>query len=239
MQRSPATLKVGVAFTGGSNEGLVTSFMNFAAGFGGSLDLKHVASNQNVQALTYMRNLIHSDRVTPQAATGWQDSDVEKAYLVGQTPFAVNWQYVFAEAQATAAVKGKTAWIPFPSPSGSKSALGGEDLAVNSHSQHADAAYKFIQYLTSTGVQIDRALSAGDPPAVRSAYTDRLFSRASYFKEEQKVFAVATPRPVTPFYPQVSTVLQTELNAALTNQASPTQALTAAQQQINQIVGTG
>ena len=73
---------------------------------------------------------------------------------------------------------------------------------------------------------------------MKSAYNSQLFGQASYYQQEEKVFNVVSPRPVTPLYPQVSTVLQTEINAALTNQASPQQALTAAQQQITQIVGS-
>src|SRR5205823_12485303 len=152
----------------------------------------------------YMKNLIYADRVTPPAAASWQEPDVEMAYLSGQTAFAMSSQYVLVEAQATAGVKGRTAWIPFPSRSGARAALGGDDLVINARSPHVDAAYKLIQYLTSTTVQIDRALSAGDPPAVKAAYGSRLFSRAPYFEAEQKVFKVATPRPVTPLYPQVS-----------------------------------
>jgi len=239
MQSNPS-LKYGLAFEGDKYEGVVTAFLNFAGGFGGSLDLKHIASTQNVQALTYMKSLIYTDNVTPQAATSWQEPDVEKAYMGAQTAFAMNWPYVFSEAEkAGSPVKGKTAWIPFPSLGGpSKAALGGDDLVINAKSQHADAAYKFIQYLTSSKVQIDRALSAGDPPAVKSAYNSQLFGQASYYQQEEKVFNVVSPRPVTPLYPQVSTVLQTEINAALTNQTSPQQALTAAQQQITQIVGS-
>src|SRR5437879_3917573 len=187
MQKRPSTLKEGFAFPADNYEGLVPSFINFAGGFGGSLDLSHIASSQNVLALTYMKNLILADRVTPLRATSWQDPDVEFAYLSGQAAFAMSWQYVLPEAQATAGVKGRTAWIPFPSRGGARAALGGDDLVINARSPAVDAAYRFIRYLTSTGVQVDRALSAGAPPAVQAAYGSRLFSQAPYFREEQKV----------------------------------------------------
>ena len=238
-------LKMGLAFTGDKYEGVVTSFMNFAAGFGGTLDLKQVASNQNVEALTYMKNLIYQDKITPEAATSWREPDVEKAYLSGQTPFAMNWPYVFAEAQAAPggtpnnpAVYNRTGWIPFPSTSSPRSTLGGYVLAINAKSQHAAAAYRFIQYLQSDQAQIARAIAAGDPPAVRSAYTEKLFSQAPYFRDQKAVFDVVQSRPVTPVWPQISSALKTQINAALTNQVDPTTALTQAQQQIDQIPGS-
>lgn len=128
--RQDPALTMGMAFTGAKYEGVVTSFMNFAAGFGGRLDLKHVASDQNVEALTYMKDLIYQYRITPEAATSWQEPDVEKAYLSGQTPFAMNWPYVFSEAQGTSggtptnpAVYNKTGWMAFPSTSSPRSTL--------------------------------------------------------------------------------------------------------------------
>lgn len=235
-----SSIKTGFAFAGDKYEGVVTSFLCIAGGFGGGLDLKHLDSSQNVQALTYMKNLIYQDNVTPQAATSWQEPNLEQAYMSGQAAFALNWPYVFSEAEAAGSpVKGKTGWVPFPSTKASKAALGGDDLLINAKSKNADAAYKFIQYLTSPKVQTDRALSAGDPPAVKSAYNNDLYSKAPYFKDEQKVYSVVTPRPVTPDYPKVSDALQTELNAALTNQKSPQAALSSAQQQVKQIVGNG
>jgi multiple sugar transport system substrate-binding protein len=243
IQKDP-TLKMGLAFQGDKYEGGVTAFMNFAAGFGGTLDLKHIASNQNVEALTYMKSLIYQSKISPQAVTSFQEPDVEKAYLSGQTAFAMNWPYVYSEAQLAPggtpknpAVYNKTGWVPFPSTSSPKATLGGDDLLINAKSQHADAAYKFIQYLTTDNAQISRAIAAGDPPAVKSAYNNSLFSQAAYYRDEEKVFNVVQPRPVTPLWPQVSSALQTQLNAALANQTDPKAALTAAQQQINQIVG--
>jgi multiple sugar transport system substrate-binding protein len=238
-QKDPA-IKTGFAFAGDKYEGVVTTFLCIAGGFGGGLDLKHIDSSQNVQALTYMKNLIYQDQVTPQAATSWQEPNLEQAYMSGQAAFALNWPYVFQEAEASGSpVKGKTGWVPFPSSKSPKAALGGNDLVINAKSKHADAAYKFIQYMADPKTQITRALAAGDPPAVKSAYTDELFSKAPYFKEEQKVFDAVTPRPVTPDWPKVSDALQTELNAALTNQKTPQAALSSAQQNVNQIVGNG
>lgn len=235
MQRGTPT---GLAFEGSKYEGVVTAFINFAGGFGGSLDLKHLDSSPNVQALTYMRDLIYQDKVSPASVTSWTEPDVEKAFMGGQAAFAMNWPYVYQEAEAAgSAMKGKTGWIPFPSSAGSsKAALGGDVLAINAKSQHQNEAWKFIQYLTRNDVQTDRALSAGDPPAVKSAYTSSLYSQAPYYQQEQKVFSVATSRPVDPKYLQISQVLQTQLNAALSNQLSPQAALTAAQQQVNGIV---
>jgi multiple sugar transport system substrate-binding protein len=231
-----SSLKEGLAFEGAKYEGAVTAFVNFLGGFGGKLDPNALNTPQNVQALTFMRDTIYKYGITPQAATGWQESNVQDAYLSGQTPFAMNWPYIFALAEASnSPVKGKTGWIPFPSQVGTPAAaLGGDELAINVKSQHQAAAWKFIQYLTSASVQIDRAVSAGDPPSLQSAYNSTLFSKAPFYRDEVAVFKVATPRPVNPNYPKISDALQTMLSSVLSNQETAQQGLSSAATTVKQ-----
>jgi multiple sugar transport system substrate-binding protein len=240
MSKDP-TIKIGLAYEGAKYEGVVTSFLNFAGGFGGSLDLNHLNTTQNVQALTYMRDVIYSQKISPQSVTAWQESDVQQAYMGGQAAFAMNWPYIYSLAEASgSALKGKTGWIPFPAGTKTpKAALGGDSLVINAKSQNSSAAWKFIQFLLNDQEQIARAVSAGDPPAVQSSYNSSLYSQAPYYQQEKAVFNVATPRPVTPYYPRVSDVLQTEINATLANQKTPQDALSSAQSQIKTIISGG
>ncbi|HYX79013.1 MAG TPA: ABC transporter substrate-binding protein [Actinomycetota bacterium] len=238
MQEDPS-IKYGLAFSGDKYEGAVTTFINFLGGFGGQLDPANLDTPQNVQALQFMQDLIYKDKVAPQAVTGWEEPNVESAFMSGQAAFAMNWPYVFAEAEASGSkVKGKTGWIPFPSQTGQpQAALGGSMLAVNANSTHQDLAWKFIQFLTEPQTQIDRAVTAGDPPAVQAAYTDALYSKAPYFKDEVPVFNVTSPRPVTPNYPKISDALQTMLSSVLSNQTSAQQALSQTAPQVKSLVG--
>jgi multiple sugar transport system substrate-binding protein len=235
--RGDPSVTTGLAFEGAGYEGVVTAFIDFAGG----LDLHHVDSPQNVRALTSMRDAIASDGISPPDVTHWDESYVQDAYLSGRAAFALNWPYVFALAEAPGSpVEGRTAWIPFPSASGApRAALGGDMLGVNARSTHQDAAWRFVSYLLRDDVQIDRAVTAGDPPAVRSAYGQRLFDLAPYYRDEQPVFGVATSRPVDPHYVQVSAVLQAQLGAALAGQVGPEAALAAAQSAIAVILSTG
>lgn len=226
VKKDPA-LKEGLAFEGDKYEGAVTAYINFLGGFGGSLNAANLDTPQNVQALQFMRDTIATYHVAPKAVTGWQESDVQDAWLSGQTAFAMNWPYLYQlSEQSGSAVKGKTGWMPFPSGTGApQAALGGDVLAINARSDHKAAAWELIQYLTSLQVQIQRAVSAGDPPAVQAAYTNELYTKAPYYKQEKAVFQYATPRPVNPAYPQISNQLQTALSSALTGQQSAQQAL--------------
>lgn len=231
MRADPA-ITAGLAFEGDRYEGLVTAFIDVAGG----LDLRHVDSAQGVRALAFLHDAI-AGGITPTAARAWQEGDVQSAYLNGHAAFALNWPYVYALAEAPASpVQGVTAWVPFPSLSGiPRAALGGAMLAVNARSPHQDAAWRFVSYLLRDEVQVDRAATAGDPPAVRSAYGQRLFDLAPYFRDEQRVLSVTTSRPVDPRYTLISDVLQRRLYAALSGLATPEASLAAAQAEIDSI----
>lgn len=235
------SLKEGFAFEGDKYEGVVTAFINFEGGFGGTLNPANLDTPQNVAALTFMRNLIYTDKISPQAVTGWQEPNVQNAFLSGQAPFALNWPYVFQLAQASgSSVKNKTGWIPFPSTTGKpEAALGGDDLVINAKSQHVQADWTFIKYLTGYQAQLARAIAAGDPPAIKSAYGSALYSKAPYFRQEETVFKYATPRPVSPVYTQISADLQTMLSSVLSNQESPASALKSTAPQVKTLYNNG
>jgi multiple sugar transport system substrate-binding protein len=240
--KSDPKLKEGLAFEGDKYEGAVTAFQSFGGQIGLS-DLGNVDNSANVGVLTMMYDAVHKYHIAPTAVSTWEESNVQDAWLSGQTPFALNWPYIFALSQGShpsySAVKDKTGWVPFPNPTGKPQAsLGGDDLVMNAKSTHQAAAWEFIKYLTSDQAQIARAIAAGDPPSVKSAYTAKLYAAAPYFKQEQAVFNVATPRPVTPVYTQISSQFQTMISSVLSGQATPSSALATAAPTVKQLQQT-
>jgi multiple sugar transport system substrate-binding protein len=239
MARDPK-LKEGLAFEGDKYEGAVTAFQSF----GGQLSnatLGNIDTPANQAALKFMYDAIHTYKIAPSAVSTWQEANVQAAWQSGQTAFALNWPYLFQLSEAKGSpLAGKTGWIPFPNASGGtpQASLGGDDLVINAKSTHQAAAWKFIQFLTSDSQQIARAISAGDPPAVKPAYNATLFAKAPYFKQEEAVFRYATPRPVTPVYPQISSQLQTMISSVISGQQSVNAALTATAPTVKQLEGT-
>jgi multiple sugar transport system substrate-binding protein len=237
-------LKEGLAFEGNEYEGAVTAFQSMGAQIG-LKNLPNIDSPANTTALNFMYNAIHGTKIAPSAVTGWEESNVQAAWLSGQTPFAVNWPYIFqlSESQAGGkaaypAVAGKTGWIPFPSAT-PQASLGGDDLAINAKSTHQAAAWEFLQYLDGTSAQDTRAISAGDPPSLRSAYNAALYAAAPYYKQEQAVYNVVVPRPVTPVYPSISSQLQTMISSVLSGQSTAADALKSTAPTVTQLFQTG
>jgi multiple sugar transport system substrate-binding protein len=234
------SLKEGLAFEGDKYEGAVTAFQSFGGQLSNST-LGNINTPANVAALNFMHNAVSTYKIAPSAVSTWEEAQVQAAWQAGQTPFALNWPYLFQLSEAKgSSLAGKTGWIPFPNASGGspQASLGGDDLAINAKSTHQAAAWKFIQFLTSDQTQIARAISAGDPPSVQSAYNSSLLSQAPYYKQEEAVFKVATPRPVTPVYTQISAQLQTMISSVISGQQSASAALAATGPTVKQLQGT-
>jgi multiple sugar transport system substrate-binding protein len=238
------SLKEGLAFEGAEYEGAVTAWQSFGANISVSA-LSNINNSANQSALTFMYDAIHTYKISPAAVTGWEEANVQAAWLAGQTPFALNWPYIFQLSESTTngkptypAVYGKTAWIPFPS-STPQTSLGGDDLAINAKSTHKAAAWEFIQYLTSTAAQDARAISAGDPPSLTAAYNATLYKAAPYYKDETAVYKAVTSRPVTPVYPQISSsVFQPMISSVLSGQETPSAALSSNAPTVSQLLAT-
>jgi multiple sugar transport system substrate-binding protein len=225
--KADPSLKEGIAFEADKYEGAITAFLTVDSAFGGQLNPANVNTPGNVAALNFLHNAIYTSKIAPQAVTGWQEGQVEEQFASGFTPFAIDYPFVEAQPLA-AAVKGHVGYIPFPAGAGGTpgAALGGEELAINAKTQHAAAAYKLIQYLTSASVETARAVAVGDPPSLPSAYTSALYAKAPYFAAVKTLNQYAAPRPVNPNYLQVSTDLQTLISSVYAN-SSPSAASSA------------
>ena len=57
-----------------------------------------------------------------------------------------------------------------------------------------------------------------------------------FFAKLEPVFETAQPRPVTPFYPDVSNAIQVQIHNALTGRTSPSAALAALESDLQAIV---
>ncbi len=231
------SLKEGIAFEGEKYEGAITAFMTVDGAFGGHLTASSVNTPANVAALKWLHDAIYVNKIAPAAVTGWQEGNVQQEFTAGHAAFAINYPFVAAVDAATKSspAHGHTGYIPFPAAKGGRpgSALGGEMLAINAKSANVAADWKLIQYLTSPAVEIKRAIAAGDPPSLPSAYTSALYAKAPYFKAVKVLNGYAQPRPVSPKYLQISVDLQDAFSAVFANSSTAAAAMKSAASQIS------
>jgi multiple sugar transport system substrate-binding protein len=230
-------------------EGLITGFVEYLGAFGGRIidDSGEVVVNrpEAVRALEFMRDELYKWKVAPLDVLTWHEEEARFAFQNGNAVFMRNWPYAVGAMSDTSQSKviGKFAVTPMPksatAPNGhSTAALGGAQLAINAYTDHPDAAYKLIAYLTAPEQMLERAQAVGQYPTRPGLYDDARLRGAINIPLENARRAIesATPRPVTPIYTELSEILQIQLHRALVRQVEPRQALDEAAARINALI---
>ncbi len=235
----------GFVFQAARYEGLVTVFLEYLGGFGGVIlgpdGSVEVDSERGVRALTSLYAAIHDAKVAPPAVLSWQEEQTRFAFQNGRAVFMRNWPYAYSllARDPASKVAGRFDIAPMPAaPGGSPTAtLGGQQLAISAHAQHPELARALVRFLTAPEQMLERARMAGHLPARRSVYAHPDLEAAIGFEPNRirEIVEHATPRPLTPAYTELSQTLQLGVHRALTRQATPRAALSAAADEMRRI----
>ncbi|HEY7634165.1 MAG TPA: ABC transporter substrate-binding protein [Gemmatimonadales bacterium] len=240
-------LRYGLVWQGARYEGLVTTFLEYLGGFGGRiLDRGRVvvSSPEGLQALMEMRRQIYEEGVVPTSALTWHEEECRFAFQNGEAVFMRNWPYAYGLMQdsASSKVAGRFAVAPMPASSGGSrtAALGGSQLAINRNTEHPEAAWAVVDYLTRPAQMLERARVVGQFPPRAALYDNPKLAAVLPIPpaEARLVIEHAVPRPVTPVYTQLSEILQIYLHRALTGQMQPAAALAAAQTDMQRLLNS-
>lgn len=244
--RERAPIRYGFVWQGARYEGLIATFLEHLGGFGGRIlgEDGRVLVDQApaVQALTWMREAIDQTGVVPGAVLTWHEEEARFAFQNGDAVLMRNWPYAHAllERAADSRVAGRVGMAPMPAgPGGVPTAtLGGSQLAINARTRHARDAYALIAYLTAPEQMLERARVVGQYPSRLALYETPVLEAALGVPvaDLRRIVARATPRPITPVYTELSEILQIQLHRALTHQAEPAAALTAAAAQMRTLL---
>ena len=238
-------LRYGLVWQGARYEGLVTVFAEYLGAHGGRIledGRVTVGSPAAVRALEAMRREIYQQRIVPSAALTWHEEESRFAFQNGEAAFMRNWPYAFALMgdSARSRVAGRYAVAPMPAAPGGRAtaSLGGAQLAINANSEHPEAAWAVIAYLTRPEQMLERARMVGQFPTRRALYDDPALAEALAVPVAQAraVIEAAEPRPVTPVYTQLSEILQIDLHRSLTRQSEPAAALQHAAEEMQRLL---
>jgi multiple sugar transport system substrate-binding protein len=235
-------VKYGYVWQGASYEGLTCNYMEFLTDAGGtptnsSYTTANLDSAASVKAVTFMRSLVTSG-VSPAAVSTFQEAQAMSTFASGNAAFLRNWDYAYASSQvAGTPTVGKVGVAPLPTFQGQSypgySNIGGWNLYINPHSKNVAADLTFIKFMASTQAQMDLVKYASSIPTVESVRTSPAVIAANpVLATVPKTRLV--PRPAgTPNYPQLSSAIYQNVNAALAGSTSPSSAMSAAQSAAN------
>jgi multiple sugar transport system substrate-binding protein len=234
----------GFVWQGAQYEGLVCNFMEFAGADGGLEAVGGeviVDTPRNREALRFMRDLIHEYGISPpNTYTEMKEEETRAFFQEGNALFERNWPYAWSLHQAPGSkVKGVTGAAPLPAyePGRGTACLGGWHVGLSRYGDATAEGAMLIGFLTSYEIQKKLALRLGWNSGRKDVYGDpEVVARLPYYKELRATIERARPRPVVPYYNQVSEILQRRLNEALAGRVPPGEALAAAQREIRAVL---
>lgn len=129
----------------------------------------------------------------------------------------------------------RTAPIP-AGEAGSISVVGGENVILTQSSDNKDAAAEFMRYLLSQEAQLAMA-EVGQMP-VLADLGDQLTEVNEYYGVFAEQLVTARPRPVTPAWTQIDTLLQDAIRSAMRGETTVQEALDQAAAESDTLLAT-
>lgn len=222
---------VTVAAQGRRNESLMVWVNALIASAGGSIlaegaeDLPSdevkggIDSEAGQQAVRIMHELAVSSAAPAGFSTAGEE-DSRSSFQAADGGFMVNWPYVWAafdsaieEGTLPADFKDDVGWTTYPRVAAGTEAAspsGGLGLSISSFSRKQDLAVEATRCLASAQSQKEFMLTAGNPAALGAVFDDpEVRERFPMAEEIRTGLDAATPRPVSPYYGDVTGTIQT------------------------------
>jgi len=192
------------------------------------------------EALAFLRGVIESG-VSPAWSTAADEELTRRAFQDGRAIFLRNWPYAMdLLEQPGSAVRGRVGIASLPRhPHGVRGigSTGGAHLGVYRGTRHPEAAAALVRFLA--GESAERAMAAGAAlsPSRMALYHDPLLVRDHpSFPEIYALTLAARPRPVTPAYLMMSTMIQPVFSAALVGIKTPREAVAASRRGLTHLL---
>ncbi len=228
-------------------EGLTVNFAEAVQAAGGEImtdnGTKVALGAPAIQGLTFLADGFKQGYI-PKAGITYKEEEGRRAFMSGKLLFMRNWPYVYglaSKADPANKVKGKFDVVPLPGFTGAgSSSLGGLNLAVSAFSKKQKSAVDFLKFASTEDAMKNMSTLSAEPPAWTALYDDPdLVKQFPYLPVLKEGLLAAKPRPVTPYYQEVTTAIQEDAYAALQGQKAPDQAINDLTQKLNQIASQG
>jgi multiple sugar transport system substrate-binding protein len=248
--RRESDIKFGFLFQGARYEGGVCDALEFIWGHGGNiLDPKDptrviVDSPQAIEGLETERSMI-TDGISPEAVTVYEEPETEGGFLNGDAVFLRNWPYVYSLIGTPDYPKLRTDQVgvyELPSADGKpgNGTVGDQPLYISASSKYPDAAWKFIEFLTASEQQRFRAVEGSFLPTRSALYDDpEIQDSVPVVALAKEALQHTRPRPVSPYYSDMSLEMQEQFNASLSGDTPPEEAARTLKSEFENIIQQG
>jgi multiple sugar transport system substrate-binding protein len=242
----------GFVFQGDEYEGGVCNGLEYIWSHGGEvLDPEDptkviIDSPEAAAGLATERSMVATG-TSPQAVLQYQESETEGAFLTGTAVFMRIWPSTYALAGTKDFPDVKKSQlgiteIPKDKPGDpSFSTLGGWTFMINAQSDMQDEAWEFTKWMTAPEQLVANAVVGSKLPVRKALYDDPevLDSAPVARLGKEAIIGNSTPRPVSPYYSDVSLELSQQFNSCLGGNTSPEDAASTLQTNLQEIIDQG
>jgi trehalose/maltose transport system substrate-binding protein len=246
--RRDSGTKFGFVFQGANHEGGVCNALEYIWNYGGDVldGQKPVVDSPEAVACPSEYRSMLSEGVTTRAMLTYMEEESQAAFPNGDAVFMRSWSYVYALASDPAQSKiepGQVGLSTLPVANEgetSTSVLGATNLYVNARTQSEEASWALIRYFTAPEQQKLRATKGARIPVLKSSYEDeKLLREVPVMKLGKKALQTVRPRPVSPYYSDMSLEMADRFNAILSGETSPEQGAKTLQKNLEKIIEQG
>jgi multiple sugar transport system substrate-binding protein len=243
---------VGFAMQLPQAEAGIINWMEYLWGYGGNLvdDKLNVVVDQGTAGVDGMQKIVdfvYKDKIIPEAALQFKlGADVMNLFRGGKAAMIRLWFGNVGDLYQPDSTIKQEQWdvAPLPSKDGTKpgaGCLGDWNLGVSKFSTKQKQALEAVAILTNQENQRARFLDGGYLPARQAVFDDpEIQKKYPYAKAAQESFDNLKPRPVTPYYPDMSAnALQPAFGQAMAQQITPEQAIKQMGDKMRQIIKNG
>lgn len=193
------------------------------------------------RALAFLRMLIRTG-LSPAWVTAADEELTRRPFGQGEAIFLRSWPYAMdLFEQPGSPVRGQVGIAPLPRHRDGRrgaGSTGGAHLGVHGATRHPEAAVALARFLAAEPAQKAMARAAALNPSRMSLYTDPDLVRTHpWLPEVRALMLEGRPRPVTPYYLMMSTMLQPELSAAIVGRKSPERVVADARRSLGFMLG--
>ncbi|MCD6359800.1 MAG: extracellular solute-binding protein [Armatimonadetes bacterium] len=215
---------IGYQFPAYAYEGLSTSFLTNLWSNGGDVldgETCALASEAAHEALQFMRDLIHTHKITPDNMTSAAHGlEPQEEFIHGNTIFLTMLPSVLQEtSRPDSSLHARVGIAPPPrGPRGDKSHsfLGGWHYAIPANARAPMAAGEFIRFMTSQEIQKERALRGGPAPTIEALYSDPdVIAFNPHYPMLRQIMRDSKRRHEIPHYLRISQLIQHHLHPVL------------------------
>jgi multiple sugar transport system substrate-binding protein len=240
----------GFVFQGANYEGGVCNGLEFIWNHGGdALDPDDptrvvVDSPEAVAGLRAERSMVESG-VAPQSVATYREDESAGAFLNGNAVFLRNWPYVYALVGVEGESRIETGQVgvsELPSADGGPGfgTVGDQPLYITATSENQESAWEFIRFLAESEQQKFRALEGSFLPTLTALYEDEeIRDSVPVVPLAQEALQNTRPRPVSPYYSDLSLQMSEEFNDSLNGDIPPEEAAANLQSAMERIIEQG